>query len=170
MSFIYSKPPQIHEQIFLGLVSKVNQPVIKAAQLVKDIGSKLNGLENLGLDFYRKLAGTTLFMKTTLIEGGQQVFYGAISGLETVGGNIAEAAKKTIKNAGKLFDKFGGKFQSVFGGIIGKFGGGAINFGSKIGNRLNNFGNDVGDTGKKIGNGIVDTGTSIGDAFKGEWQ
>jgi hypothetical protein len=62
----------------------------------KDIGSKLNGLENLGLDFYRKLAGTTIFMKTTLIEGGQQVFSGAISGLETVGGNIAEAAKKKL--------------------------------------------------------------------------
>jgi hypothetical protein len=48
-----------------------------------------------------------------------------------------------IKNAGKSFGKFGGKLQSGFGGIIGKFGGGAINFGSKIGNRLNNFGNDV---------------------------
>jgi hypothetical protein len=56
-----------------------------------------------------------------LIEGGQQVFSGAISGLETVGGNIAEAAKKTIKNAGKSFGKFGGKLQSGFGGIIGKF-------------------------------------------------
>jgi hypothetical protein len=55
--------------------------------------------------------------------------------------NIAEAAKTTIKNAEKLFGKFGGKFQFGFGGIIGKFGGGAINFGSKIGNRLNNFGN-----------------------------
>jgi hypothetical protein len=44
----------------------------------------------------------------------QQVFSGAISGLETVGGNIAEAAKKTMKNAGKLFGKFGGKFQSGF--------------------------------------------------------
>jgi hypothetical protein len=67
----------------------------------------------------------------------------------------------TMKNAGKLFGKFGGKFQSGFGGIIGKFGGGAINFGSKIGNRLNNFGNDVGDTGRKIGNGIVDTGILV---------
>jgi hypothetical protein len=53
-----------------------------------------------------------------LIEGGQQVFSGAISGLETVGGNIAEAAKKTLKNAGKSFGKFGGKLQSGFGGII----------------------------------------------------
>ena len=49
----------------------MNQPVIKAAQLVKDIGSKLNGLENLGLDCYRMVAGTTIFLKTILIEGGQ---------------------------------------------------------------------------------------------------
>jgi hypothetical protein len=48
------------------LNASVNQPVIKAAQLVKDIGSKLNGLENLGLDFYRKLAGTTIFISTKL--------------------------------------------------------------------------------------------------------
>lgn len=159
----------------------MNQPVIKAAQLVKDIGSKLNGLENLGVDFYRKLAKTTIFLKATLIEGGKQVFSGAISGLETVRSKIAEAAKKTIKNAGKWFSKLGGKFPSGFEGILGKFGGGAINFGSIIGNRLHNFGNDVANTGKKIGNGIVDTGKnigngivdtgkSIGDAFKGEWK
>lgn len=146
----------------------MNQPVIKAAQLVKDIASKLNGLENLGVDFYRKLAKTAIFLKTTLTEGGQQVFSGAISGLETVRDSLAEVAKKTIKNAGKWFSKLGGNFQSGFGGIIGKFGGGAINFGSRLGNRLNNFGNGVVNTGKNIGNGIVDTGKSIGDAFRGE--
>jgi hypothetical protein len=100
----------------------VNQPVIKAAQLVKDIGSKLNGLENLGLDFYRKLAGTTIFITN---------FGSEINSSASKFTN--DSSKSGLKLSTKLAKQFSSVLHSFFGCFCKKIGNGIVDTGTSIG-------------------------------------
>ncbi|XP_076076101.1 uncharacterized protein LOC143046950 [Mytilus galloprovincialis] len=154
---------QKHKKINLGkLLSVINNPVIKVANLMKVIGKTLDVVKKISDKVLRKLKGITTKVENVLKKAGEKIFGKAISEVASFGKKVGKEAARFGKRIGKTVRRIGGKVKST----VKKVRVGIKKIGSKIGSHVKRLGKGVGKIGRNIGRGVAKITKKVGRGIK----